>query len=407
VVSASRALRLGALASLVLASGACQLFLGGEDYVLDPGSGGSGGGGGASTTTSSGGGATTTTTTTSSVGGGGEGGQGGGGGAPPDPVFGTPDVLVTGRGSLLELTVVDTTLYYVVDGDALQTGRIEALSTTGGTPTTAIPSLTEPRGVAVDATHVYTSTGPLDATDTLCHVVRAPRAGGATQDLQTATAPGGAGAVETCYADVAVGAGRGFASLVALSEHQGNAHVRSTLVTGGASVATGLAAIDSVPISALFATSTQLFWVDPSSGRLLRAAADNAINNLNGAPPGPGVTTVAEGFTQASDVAVRLDVAYVLSAAGVAAVPAQQSGATPTVLTSSVNAPRGLSADATHLYWTDGSTREVRAIPVAGGASEVIWLPATESPIDTVATGNAVFVITAEGSVARIDKTVD
>ena len=48
----------GVLVSLALSTSACQLFLGGEDYVLDPGSGGSGGEGGATTTTSAGGGGT-------------------------------------------------------------------------------------------------------------------------------------------------------------------------------------------------------------------------------------------------------------------------------------------------------------------------------------------------------------
>lgn len=389
----------GVLVSLALSTSACQLFLGGEDYVLDPGSGGSGGEGGATTTTSAGGGATTTTTTTSSVGGGGEGGQGGGGGSPPVVSFGTPEVLATGRGVLRDVVADATKVYYVVSGAAPQEGLVEALTVGDLSTAPVLPSLTAPRGLLLDGGQLYTTSGPTDAADTLCRVLRVPTTGGAATTLQSDTSS------TNCYHAVGLATGFSLSSWMPDPLGASRAHIRRATLSPIAPVGpSGLSHADGVAIPALLGVSDSVYWVDGVQGTVYRRALNNSVQ-LNQSAPGSSVTTLATNQPKVTDLAERLGLLYFVSDAGVARVSTSTPGATS--LTSLVNAPRGVSVDETHVYWADTGTNRVRAVPLEGGAPVTVWSAGTELPVDTYSTGAFVYGITEQGTVVRVPKTVE
>lgn len=399
-MSASGSLRLGAFVGLAFASGACQLFLGGEDYVLDPGSGGAGGAGGATvTTTSSGGGGTTTTTTTSGGGGeGGVGGGGGGGGSPPIVSFGTPEILATGRGALRDVVADGTHAYYVVSGAAPQTGLVEALTLNDLSTAPLLPSLTTPRGLLLDGGQLYTTSGPTDAADTLCRVLRVPTSGGAATTLQSDTSS------TNCYHAVGLATGFSLSSWMPDPLGANRAHLRRATLSPIAPVgASGLSHAEGVPIPALLGLSDSVYWVDRTQGTVYRRALSNSVQ-LNQSAPGSSVVTLATNQSQATDLAHRAGTLYVVSDAGVASVSTSTPGAT--TLTTLASDPRGVSVDESHVYWADTGTNRIRAVPLSGGTPVTVWDAGTEEPFDTFSTSTFIYATTEQGSVVRVPKTV-
>jgi hypothetical protein len=67
-------------------------------------------------------------------------------------------------------------------------------------------------------------------------------------------------------------------------------------------------------------------------------------------------------------------------------------GTTLVPLTSTAGEASDLSADATHVYWIDDSTGEIKRIPIAGGSVEVF--EEAEAPQDIVATDEYVYWVT-------------
>jgi hypothetical protein len=347
----------------------CQLILGFEDHTL--GAGGAGGGTTTSTggQTSAGGGGGSTTTT----GGGGQGGTGGTGtgGAPP-VVFGTPTPVVTGTGAALNEVAADATGIYVLDRAGGQILRFQD----DGTTETIADTLDQPRGIALDANGVYTTSG-----STNCDVLAFPKVPNAIK-LTLFSITG-----STCRA-VAVGGGQVLVSAA-------NAVYRGSSTAAGASTKIGLQIVGPIPA---VARGTEYYWIDPS-GDALRTSGALA----QGQAPGNQVKFVSSGLAGPIDIAERNGTLYIATSQQIGKVSATVGSPTAlTDLTIDVTSPTGLSVDGTHAYFVDTGNK-VKAIEIGGGTNETLWT-APSAPFDTASRGDAIFVTTSDGTLEKIEK---
>jgi hypothetical protein len=122
-------------------------------------------------------------------------------------------------------------------------------------------------------------------------------------------------------------------------------------------------------------------------------------------PPGNQVDTVAE-MAGLVDLTVRNGQVYAVGEGGVGRVSAAANNGDFTVLTASADNGHGISADATHVYWADGTSVRAVSIGAEGVAPEILY-SGPETPNDTFSRGDAVFFTTQSGQIFKIVKTVE
>lgn len=346
----------------------CQLVLGFEDHELGPsGSGGSGGAGGSTTTTSS----TTVSGSTGSQ-------MTGGGGQAPAVTFGMAEQIGASLGPLTDLAVDGSKVYALSpSSDALL-----VFSEGQSAPTVVLPGLTSPRGLVFDGGQLYTTA----TNGTACQLIATSTSGNDSVVISEASAT-------NCY--VAVGAEG------AKQAASKGAEVRSEAGAGDGTLIGK--AYDGSEVPAVIVSGGQYFWVDTLSGELLRSDGDTVQPQHN--PPGNQVDTVAT-MSGPVDLVARAGQVFVVGESGVGSVPATETSGQFSTLTTGAENPRGISADATHVYWADGPS--VRAVEVgAEGAQPSILYQGSETPNDTFSRGDAVFFTTQSGKLFRIVKTIE
>lgn len=356
----------------LIALPACQLVLGFEDHEPFP-AGGGGAGAGSPTSTQS-----TTSTQGSSTGGGGEGGQ------PIVYTFGDATELVDLGTELTDLVVEGDRLYALSPADQ----RIVSIDLVASMPTIESlgTGLNEPRGLVYAAGLLLTTAGNTTAMTCSLYEVD-PISGDATPLIGLMN--GGT----NCY--FAVGAE---GSLAAVSRGD-EVHTRAG---GGEGQLIGKAYAGST-IPALVIDSGKYFWVDVTSGELLRSDGDIVQPQHN--PPGNQVDTLAD-MSSPTDLAVRNGQVYVVGDGGVGRVPTTANNGAFTILTPSADEPRGISVDASHVYWADGTS--LRAVPVdAQGVTPAFLYEGPETPNDTFSVGQTIYFTTESGRIFTIAKTIE
>jgi hypothetical protein len=356
--------------SLVALCG-CQLVLGFEDHEpFSTGGGGTGGANASSTATQN------TTGTMATTGMGGEGGQ------PVVITFGEALELTGGGGALTDIAV-DQGKIYALRPSADRIVECDEASMTL-TDLTSV-SLLELRGLTFAGGLLYTSA--VDDPPTNCAVYQVDPISGAPTVLITQMS----GA--NCYVAVAAEGSQSVTSL--------GAEVRKP--DGGAGIGTLIGkAYSGSNIPAVAMDGGDYFWVDAIQGEILRTSGATVLPQHN--PPGNQVDTVAD-VADPIDLAIRNGQIYVIGEPGVGRVATTANNGALTILTPSAENPRGISVDATHVYWADGPS--VRAVPIdAQGVQPTIIYDGPETPNDTFSRGDAIFFTTQSGKIFRITKTI-
>ncbi|NUO49156.1 MAG: hypothetical protein HOV80_09900 [Polyangiaceae bacterium] len=355
----------------------CQLVLGFEDHEPFPGGGG-GAGAGASTSTQNTTSTQGTTTSTQSSTTGGEGGQ------PIVYTFGEATELVDAGTELTDLVVEGDRLYALSPSDQ----NIVSIDLGASKPKveTLGMGLNAPRGLVYSAGALFTTAG--DMTALSCSLYQVDPISGAPTSLIGLPNDG-----TNCY--FALGAE---GTLAAASRGD---EVR-TRTGGGQGQLIGKAYAGST-IPALVIDSGKYFWIDVNSGELLRS--DGATVQPQHNPPGNQVDTLAQMAVPA-DLAVRNGQVYVVGDGGVGRVAATANNSSFTILTPSADAPRGISVDASHVYWADGTS--LRAVLLdAQGVTPTVLYDDDETPNDSVSVGETIYFTTQSGKIFTISKTVE
>lgn len=348
----------------------CQLVLGFEDHEpFPPGTGGAG------ATTS-----TMTTTGTGMVSGStGSTSTGGGGGQAPVITFGDAEEIGDASEALTDLAVESSEIY------ALRPGMDEIVVLTEGQSMVSqvAGDLIGARGLRFDGGVLYTTA--FNGTSMNCETISVTPSGTPTVIFSEASPA-------NCY--VAVGAE---GAKVAASK---GIEVRSSESSGQGRLIGKAYSGSNIPAVAV--AEGKYFWVDATSGKLLRTNGATVQPQHN--PPGNQVDTVAS-MTGPVDLALRNGQVYVIGESGVGKVASSTVNGSFAILTTVTENPKGISVDATHVYWADGPS--VRAVPIGADAAQpTVLYQGSETPNDTFSRGDAIFFTTQSGKIFRLTKTI-
>lgn len=382
-----------ALGLLCLTALGCQVILGFEEHEPYPASGGSGGlggsgeGGTGAVVSNGGGGMVTTGGAPAGGAPAGGGGQGGEGGSPPLDLFEDPVELHTGQGSIehLEMAADGTLFFLTLSGTHAVVRR-----TTDGTLTTIESGLNQAKGLALSDGHVITATAPTGAADPSCHVFAIDKADvAATLDLVNVDCDPG----QQLFGTVGAAGQHVMFSLLmpmgSLRSRVLRAEVTDTAVPG---TLIGYGITSTILVPSTIIDGDTYYWLD-SAGQRLLSSSGTVVSS--GPAPGAGVATVTQQLSGAREVVKSGSLFFVASSSGIWRV----DGAGNAFEVTSATSPRGLSVDASFLYWAEPT--QVRALRLSDLLVTDV-ATAGDGPTSTATDGSAVYFGTGGGRIVRV-----
>lgn len=255
-------------------------------------------------------------------------------------------------------------LYWLNGGD----GTVVRLALGGGAPVVLASGQVHPTHLAVDATHVYWTTGG-DLGDGGGTVMKVPIAGGAPITLANATLPWA----------VAVDASNVYFSAVTPDA------IQKTPLAGGAPVV--LATSNGSP-HAIAVDSSGVYWTQPGSVRRVALAG------------GPPEVLLDLNLNQTDGIALDATTIYFTTQDEVLKMP--KSGGAPTSIASSTF-PRGIAIDASRVYWADQDEGRILAVAHDGGPITVI-ASGQYAPFNVAVDATSVYWDTFDGNIMRAAK---
>jgi sugar lactone lactonase YvrE len=257
---------------------------------------------------------------------------------------------------------------YWTDKDA---GTVNQRSAAGGAITVLASSELNPRGIAVDATHVYWVSFANPG-----HVARVPIGGGTVELVQSKAYWAEHIALDTAHVYWA-------------DQGATNGPVYQTAKSGGA--ITALAPSERSPFD-LATDGLDLYWTSYSKTGGIRAAP------ASGGAARDVVTSLASPTAVAfygSDMFIAVNGADTI-------VRVPKTGGTPTILAASQPNPQHIAVDASGVYWTNQTDESVRML--APGSTTPVILATNSSNVRFITTDATAVYWTTATSVMRLVK---